>query len=647
MWERSSRESSIVSSGRSWDDWSQDDPIHRRDESRRRREAPQKEKYFNIQSPRPTSKKTRRRTLIAIYEKLKSWTNVLKATWAVWSPRSDLLRKLKSTVKLDNLPSIEKDDIQLLMDVLREEAESQWRIDVDMLIGLVLVIDQEAFNFVWDRFAHNITTWAKGNDTKQAARRVELKERLEMCTPLEEELSSWKSRNLKRQREQRKTDTVIEPVETPIERDVDSQLITHEMMAEDWQPEEASEHLETATLNHEDVIISFGGGQTHMETQDQVDPDDETLAISRSGMESVQSEPEPQTHEQTQIPSEEESDEVMETGDSEDDPLYIPRKRRRINDEDSEEEELASGTITEERDKELVEKIVKELGIPSRSQWMETIHALLTVKKLTATVFEPMLAVKDDELADVRAALWPSFRHMEAGLRDTILNESVERLGLRDTKKLFLDATKKLRKIKITQALKDDVDSSLVAKQIYKWIGISEQVIPTCNIVQQVASSVNSEMHFEFLTWSRDGFPMRHAKVESNGDCWLAAVLRQCPSTWHGKITWSEDGSPPREEKPRLVGEIAREKRELKMRINHDNSLVTSFATKCTWIFGAPLKIKERDYPVKMYGMLDAMRLEDTFKDVMSKPVKELVGKGVPLEYAKTLWTIYGDVRKA
>ena len=114
-----------------------------------------------------------------------------------------------------------------------------------------------------------------------------------------------------------------------------------------------------------------------------------------------------------------------------------------------------------------------------------------------------------------------------------------------------------------------------------------------------------------------------------------------------GKITWSENGSPPKEERSRLFGEVIREKRELKLRIDYDHSLVTSFASRCTWMMDAPLKIKERDYSVKMYGMLDAMRLEDTFREVMSEPVKKLVSKGVPVEHAKTLWTIYGNVEKA
>ena len=50
---------------------------------------------------------------------------------------------------------------------------------------------------------------------------------------------------------------------------------------------------------------------------------------------------------------------------------------------------------------------------------------------------------------------------------------------------------------------------------------------------------------------------------------------------------------------------------------------------------------------MKLYGMLDALRLEDKFKEVISKPVKRLVEKGVPLEYAKSLWSIYGNEETA
>ncbi len=540
---------------------------------------------------------------------------------------------------MERLPAIKDTDIELLLDAIRsEQGTTQWRVDLDVLMGLVLVIDQGAFNKVWDTFAQSFSAWLRGSDTRQAARRAELRERLLMCELLQEELMKWRNRTTKRSKGRKQVNVQVELNSGQDQVDGDSQLLTHEMAAEDWQPEEVREQPQDAAapMDHEDAITSLVGGWTSTGTQQQGE------AISAT--EEVIVEPRPKTPEQTLTPTNEESEGKDPQGSDEEPIIHVPRKRARRS--TGSDEDDTTRLVTEKRNKERVEQIVKELGIPHSSQWIETIHALLIVKKMAAAVYEPMLAVKDDELADVRAALWPSFRHMEAGQRDLILNECVKTVGAKDGKKLFVAASEKLGKAEPMPEFMEDVDSSLVAKPIYKCIGLCDGTVPSCNIVQQCASSMNSELHFEFLAWN-NGVPMRHVRVEGNGDCWLVTILRQCATTWHGKVTWNKDGSPPKQEVPRLFGEVAREKRELKMRISFDNTLVTSFAKKCTWIFDAPLDIKERGYPVKLYGMLDAMRLEDNFKEVMSKSVAKLVKKGVPLEYAKTLWSIYGNEETA
>jgi len=459
-----------------------------------------REIWFPVIPPTPSSKRSKRRAMIAIHGKIRSWIDVLKATWAVWTPQSLLLQELKAKIHVSRLPTMEEEHTQLLIRALQNEnTDAQWRVDLDMLLGLVIVIEQKAFRIIWDKFAFNLGAWLRGKDTRQAARRMELKQRLEMRGPLEEELAKWKGRKPERE-EINKVGSRIQPEESSHEEiEVDSQLITHEMVAEEWQSEETMEEPRTTSEVHEDVTNLSVGGQTGADDQEQLNCDSETLPMSVSGMEDMQDEPEVETQKQNRaLPKE--VIETQENDDSGDKPVYNPRKRARLMESDS-EEEIASGTIGEQHSKELVGKIVKELGVPNSSQWIETIHALLIVKKLAATVYEPMLAVKNDELADVRAALWPSFRHLEAGRRDGALNECVKEYGVKDTKKLFTDTAKKLSRAKITRSFKEDVDSSLIAKPIYKIIGLCDGTVPTCNIVQQCASSMNSELHFEFQRW--------------------------------------------------------------------------------------------------------------------------------------------------
>ena len=131
------------------------------------REASSDEKFFMVQSPSPASKKAKRRAMIEVNGKIKSWVGVLKATWTVWSPQSSILQELKSKIIVERLPAIKDTDIELLLDAIRsEQGTTQWRVDLDVLMGLVLVIDQGAFNKVWDTFAQSFSAWLRGSDTR-------------------------------------------------------------------------------------------------------------------------------------------------------------------------------------------------------------------------------------------------------------------------------------------------------------------------------------------------------------------------------------------------------------------------------------------------------------------------------------------------
>ncbi len=64
---------------------------------------------------------------------------------------------------------------------------------------------------------------------------------------------------------------------------------------------------------------------------------------------------------------------------SDDEPIvHVPRKRARRS---TGSDDDTTRALTEKRNKERVEQIVKELSVPHSSQWIETIHALIIVKK--------------------------------------------------------------------------------------------------------------------------------------------------------------------------------------------------------------------------------------------------------------------------
>jgi hypothetical protein len=146
------------------------------------------------------SKKEKRMALSMATMKIKSWLDILKATWTTWTPQTQSFARLQQNIRIGHLPRIEAEEVKSLMETIRETPVSMpWNTDVDMLIGLVLVVEADIFDLLWKEFALEISAWLRGATIRQLTRKIELRERLEIQGSLFEEMENWKERQERRQ----------------------------------------------------------------------------------------------------------------------------------------------------------------------------------------------------------------------------------------------------------------------------------------------------------------------------------------------------------------------------------------------------------------------------------------------------------------
>jgi len=527
------------------------------------------------------SKKGKEQALAMAKLKMKSWVEILKATWTAWTPVTHNFTKLKGAIESKRLPQLNEEETEMLMQTIRTTAVSTpWCLDLDMLMGLILVLGAETFEAIWKEFALELNAWLRGEEIRQMTRKIELRERLELQGPLLEEVTKWKERKERRERKEG-----VPPLTLPNSTfSPPSPILLNDAkktpMEEDEQKEEVVEQ------------------KSQEATPESLE--DETMSLVRGGVGGDITQRSPSMG----IPS------PMTPHNAS--PMMTPRSPPKETHKDEPVKNVPKSlSVFEERRNKLVDEMVELLSVSHGSLFIEAVHALLLTKNLTAKVYEPWLYVKDDKTADIRAALWPQFRHIDAGNRDEVINASVEECGPEPTKKLFKDALKRLNKWRPSEP-KKDTESWLELQQMYEYIGKKTSTKPPLNIIQQCIHSTSIELHFEFVIFDGNR-PLMHKKVEANGDCWIATVLRQCESE-HMRAKWQDDGAPYAKYRQKLDEEIAKEKRHLKQRVKYDHSLITSFYDDIVFVGECQGEVKQSKYPVKKYSLQESYVLFERFQ---------------------------------
>ncbi len=149
------------------------------------------------------SKKGKEQALAMAKLKMKSWVEILKVTWTAWTPVAHNFTKLKGAIESKRLPQLNEEETEMLMQTIRTTAVSTpWCLDLDMLMGLILVLGAETFEAIWKEFALELNAWLRGEEIRQMTRKIELRERLELQGPLLEEVTKWKERKERRERKE-------------------------------------------------------------------------------------------------------------------------------------------------------------------------------------------------------------------------------------------------------------------------------------------------------------------------------------------------------------------------------------------------------------------------------------------------------------
>ncbi len=309
--------------------------------------------------------------------------------------------------------------------------------------------------------------------------------------------------------------------------------------------------------------------------------------------------------------------------------------------------ELAATTLspqTFDRIRERIIKITERIEIPFRSQPLEVVHAFLQLHNCAAVVFEPILIAKDDGLARIRAALWPSFRHLGAWKRDRILNEVKNDLKEATPHQLFIEATKRLKLQEEDDDIELDIHSSLIVRTLWGCIGQTKGFKHLLNISQQFFSVQAHELHFEYLKFDNKR-PLRHVKINADGDCWITSPMTQIK---HFSALSQEQLMDSDEEWSGVLtqAEIMKQKKWLAVRIRAQPELLTSW-TKCVSKEAEELKAPMIWPKQRQYSMLQALRLEDEYSKMPNEQICALTMLGIPLDSATVLYNIYGNDTQA
>ncbi len=285
----------------------------------------------------------------------------------------------------------------------------------------------------------------------------------------------------------------------------------------------------------------------------------------------------------------------------------------------------------------------ERIEMPFSSQPLEVVHALLKLHKCAATVFEPLLVVEDDSFGTMRAALWPSFRHIGAWKRDRVLDEVRAEMKGATPQQVFAEASKRLKLVVEEDDVEADRHSSLVVRTLWESIGQIKGFKHKLNIAQQFLTKQASELHFEYFHFDVRR-PLRHVKVNADGDCWIAALLMQikhfaASERWKVGIDDDEEWSPW---SPVVnQSEIMKQRKWLAVRLRAQPELITSW-TECVSKEAEEVKVPEIWKKQKYYTMLQALKFEDEYSRLCNEHICELTSLGIPLDSATVLYSIYG-----
>ncbi len=297
-----------------------------------------------------------------------------------------------------------------------------------------------------------------------------------------------------------------------------------------------------------------------------------------------------------------------------------------------------------DRIKQRIAILTERIEQPFTSQPIEMMHAFLKLRNCAAAVFEPILVVEDDVFGRLRAALWPSFRHLGAWKRDRIFNEVKNELKGATAQQLFIEASKRLKVQEEDDTVELDIHSTLMVRTLFERIGQLKGFKHLLNIAQQFASIQESELHFEYLKFDNKR-PLRHVRVDAEGDCWISTLMVQIQQF----STVSEWAVEDHEEEWGAIitqADIMKQRKWLAVRMRAQPELLTSW-TECISKEGEEVKIPALWKKQKHYTMLQALKMEDEYKRLANEHIFALTSLGIPLDPATVLYNVYGSDTQA
>ncbi len=113
--------------------------------------------------------------------KMKEWTRSLEEIWDFWHPSTEAWDNFKKLVDPETLPKIGVDAREALEKAIEAVNNPIWTNDLDMALGVIVILEHETFEMIFEKFAVVLNAWVRSpSQRNQAIRKGQLNERMRM-----------------------------------------------------------------------------------------------------------------------------------------------------------------------------------------------------------------------------------------------------------------------------------------------------------------------------------------------------------------------------------------------------------------------------------------------------------------------------------
>ncbi len=126
------------------------------------------------------SRRERATMIVDARAKVQEWTRFVQEAWIFWEPKCEWWKAVKLSMEHPDPQNVNEHHIELLEKAIETEgANAKWSNDIDMALGMILILNYQQFDALFDKYGLIMDTWVQEPTKKeQATRRRQLRERM-------------------------------------------------------------------------------------------------------------------------------------------------------------------------------------------------------------------------------------------------------------------------------------------------------------------------------------------------------------------------------------------------------------------------------------------------------------------------------------